>query len=678
MSLMEKEMYQFGPFSLDPSERVISRDGTPLSLTPKVFDTLVCLVRNRGRLLTKDELLKEIWPDTFVEEVNLAVNISTLRKAFGENPQDARYIATVPGHGYRFVAEVQQISAENAWRNEDHSQAGNGSSWQPVPRASGTNGGGPGEASTVLQNTSGMGPAGEPAHELERNSSKANGRGSFVMPPLAEEHRSLKRAIPILLAVLLLTLAVGDLRFAQNRKDFPRANASIAVLPFADLSPGKDQEYFSDGLAEEVINDLAKIPDVRVVARSSAFQFKGKNEDLRSVGRKLGVANILEGSVRRESDRLRIRVDLTRTDDGFQLWSETFDRKVDDIFEVQKEIALAVGSALQVKLLDLDRTAPSAKPHGTNSAAYQAYLQAQYFFGRGADKDNQDKALTFADQAIKLDAKYAPAWALRSSVLTSLVMEAFLDEREGLREAREAADKAIALDPDLAAGYVQRGWVQVFGDWDWQGAEVSLKRAAQLEPGSFAVLKYQSYLSQILGHLDEAIAMQRKAIALDPLRARSYSFLGYQLYCAGRYEDADAAIQKALQVNPQLSPAYSDLGLILLAQGRPQEALKQMDQESSEDWRFWGEALAYHSLGRPQDSDAALKTLIGIREKDWAFQIAQVYAYRGETDKSFEWLNRAYDQHDGGMTAIKLDSLLKGLRKDSRYSQLLKKMHFPT
>ena len=675
MSLKQKEMYQFGGFSLDPAERSIWRDGAPLPLTPKVFDTLVCLVRNRGRLLTKDELLKQIWPDSFVEEVNLAVNISTLRKTFGENPHDGRFIETVPGRGYRFVAEVQQISAENAWGDGDNSQAGNRSSWQPVSRASG---GGVREAGTLPQTASALVLGVEPAHELEPNSSKANGAGSLVMATThAQEWRGLKRAIPIVLALLAVTLAAEYIQFALNRKNDPRVNTSIAVLPFADLSPGKDQEYFSDGLTEEMINDLAKIPDVRVVARSSAFQFKGKNEDLRAVGRKLGVATILEGSVRREGDRLRIRVGLTRTDDGFQLWSETFDRKVDDIFEVQNEIALAVGSALQVKLLDLDRGTPSARSRGTNSEAYQAYLRAQYFFGRGADKDNQDKALTFADQAIQLDPKYAPAWALRSSVLTSLVMEAFLEEKEGLHQAREAADKAVTLDPDLAAGYVQRGWIQVFNDWNWQGAEVSLKRAAQLEPGSSAVLKYQSYLYQILGQMDEAIELQKKAIALDPLRARSYSFLGYQLYCAGRYEDAEAAAQKALQVNPQLSQAHSDLGLILLAKGQPQEAIKQMEQESSDDWKLWGEALAYHSLGRARDSDAALKKLISIREKDWAFQIAQVYAYRGETDKSFEWLSRAYDQHDGGMTAMKLDSLLKNLHHDPRYAELLRKMHLP-
>ena len=652
MSLIEKEIYEFGPFSLDPAERVLSRNGAALPLTPKVFDTLVCLVRNRGRLLAKDELLKEIWPDTFVEEVNLAVNISTLRKALGENPQDGLYIATVPGHGYRFVGEVLAKDLSN--------------DFHPVEGGH-----------TVGENSQ---DSRLPPHGLlEGGPQKLGVAGTLVATPVTKNMRRRWGLGGLAASVLLLT-ATGSYFWwsgASNGHATARRAPSIAVLPFVDLSRNKDQEYFSDGLAEELINDLAKIPDVRVVARSSSFQFKGRNEDLRSVGRQLAVTSILEGSVRREGDHLRIRVDLTRTSDGFQLWSDTYDRKIADIFAVQDEIALAVAGALQVKLLGLDRTAPSARSHATNSDAYQAYLQAQYFFGRGVDKDNHDKALAFADQAIKLDAKYAPAWALRSAVLTSLVMGAFLDEKDGLREAREAADKAIALDPDLAAGYVQRGWVQVFSDWDWHGAQVSLKRAAQLEPGSFAVLKYQSYLFQVLGQMNEAIEMQKKAIAIDPLRARSYTFLGYQLYCAGRYEDADAAVQKALELNPQLSAAHSDLGLILLGEGRPQEALKQMEQESSEDWRFWGEALAYHALGRPQDSDAALKKLIGIRQQDWAFQIAQVYAYRGQTDKSFEWLNRAYGQHDGGLTVMKLDSLLKGLRQDSRYAELLEKMRLP-
>ena len=642
MSLIEREMYRFGPFSLDPTERVILRDGEPLTVTPKVFDTLVCLVRNHGRLLRKDELLKEIWPDTFVEEVNLAVNISTLRKAFGEGPQEGRYIATVPGRGYRFVAEVKEMPYQQ--RETPNLKLAIRST--PVP-----------DADSYLE-------SGRPSHS---QTTRAN---EFTLA----ESRKWRPALPAAI-VLLLTVAVSSyLSFGRRRTSAPVLSVpSIAVLPFADLSPAKDQEYFSDGLADELINDLATVPGMHVVARSSAFQFKGRNEDLRSVGRKLGVANILEGSVRREGDRVRVRVALTNTTDAFELWSQTYDRKIDDMFAVQEDIALSVADALQVRLRDVPATARS-----TNSEAYQAYLKAQYFFGRSVDEGNEQRALAYVDQAIKLDARYAPGWALRSAVLTSLVTEAFLDEKTGLRDAREAAERAIALDSNLAAGYVQLGWVQTFNDWDWNGAEVSLKKAAQLEPGSSAVLRYRSYLYQVLGQLDRAVETQKEAIALDPLRARSYLFLSYQLYCAGRYQEADVALQEALEFNPQLPSAHSSRGEIFLAQGRPQEALTQMEEESSEDWKLWGQALAYHSLGRSQDSDASLKRLIAVRHKDWAFQIAQVYAFRGEIDRSFEWLDRAYRQHDGGMTVLKVDRLLTSLRQDARWADLLKKLRLPT
>src|SRR5215469_7863730 len=326
MSLIEKEMYEFGPYSLDPAERLILRGGERLSLTPKVFDTLVCLVRHGGRLLTKDELLKEIWPDTFVEEVNLAVNISTLRKTFGEGPQDARYIATVPGRGYRFVADVRKARSNGS---EQNSAMGKGSA---VAR------GEPG----LLEQGSG---------ELRDQKPDSVGRFVVVPSPAKKERPSNLTAVLVGIA-LLLTAAIGSyLLVEQRRKNASAVTApSIAVLPFADLSPGRDQEYLSDGLAAELINYLAKVPGVRVVARSSSFQFKGKNEDLRAVGKKLGVTNILEGSVQRQGDRVRIMAELIKVDDGFQLWSETYDPQIGDLFSVQDEIARAVTGALQVKL----------------------------------------------------------------------------------------------------------------------------------------------------------------------------------------------------------------------------------------------------------------------------------------------------------------------------------------
>jgi len=655
MSVIEKEMYQFGPFSLDPAERIVSRDGAPLSLTPKVFDTLVYLVRNRGRLLTKDELLKELWPDTVVEEANLAVNISTLRKMLGEGPQDGRYIMTVSGRGYRFVAAVQK--ATNEIGNEQSPITGNSFIASSGMDARTTN---DGFEELCLQ--------------------KSNDAGHSVVTPISTQKSGARNLTVSLAVALLLAAAIGSFFWPPQRKKNASATSapSVAVLPFADLSPAKDQEYFSDGLADELINDLAKVPGVRVVARSSAFQFKGKNEDVRSVGRKLGVANILEGSIRREGNRVRIMAELIKADDGFQLWSATYDREMEDVFNVQDEIARSATAALQVKLVGTGVGEAIPSERTPKSEAYRAYLQAQAFFGSGEDRGNQERALASADEAIKFDPDYAPAWALRSYVRSVMAAYNVTEMEGGYARARQDAKRAIALDPRLATGYLALGWIQMMHDWDWEQAGDSLSKAAQLEPGSVEVLRYRSSLFRTLGRLDEAIELYKEVIVLDPLRARSYSSLGGQLYYAGRYDEANAMLQKALELNPKKESDHFIRGQVLLAQGRPQQALTEIEQETSGILKLTGKALAYHSLGRPQDSDAALQQLIATSQQDSAFQIAEVYAFRGESDKTFAWLERAYRQRDGGLMFLKIDPLLKGLRQDPRYADLLTKMHLPT
>jgi len=444
MSLMETEFYEFGAFLLDPTERTLSCQGTPVSLTPKAFETLLCLVRSHGRTVTKDELLKQIWPGVFVEEVNLAVNISAIRKALGESPQECRFIATVPGRGYRFVAEVREISnhgkkSANSIAEIDHKHL------------------------EIASAADGLAGGIESNHKHESPSGNRQFLGSLVSgstPKLAA-------------AALLLLLAVPaglHLRRSQNRKvSASEAHPSIAVLPFADLSPAKDQGYFSDGLAEELITELAKVPGLKVAARSSAFQFEGRNEDVRTIGKKLGVTNILEGSVQRQGDRVRIRVDLTKADEGIELWSETYDRKVGEISSIQDEIAHAATSALQVRLLGT--TTNLAGPRGTNQEAYESYLEGQYFFGRGDSKENLDKALAYAAKAINVDPNYAPAWALRSRVLSFMADFSLTDMSEGYSQARQDAERAIVLDPNLAAGYLALGWIQMDHDWDWASGE---------------------------------------------------------------------------------------------------------------------------------------------------------------------------------------------------------------
>lgn len=637
MPLVDKEIYRFGRFLLDPVERILSCDGVAVSLTPKAFDTLVCLVRNQGRMVTKDELLRQIWPDTFVEEINLAVNISTIRKALGESAQECRFIATVPGHGYRFVAEVRNVPNRNGNVRLFHSTE---------------------DASMV---------AALADHEV----------GPEAVVAAAKRGR-LRFAILVVGALLIAAIVTSYFggRVRKTSASTP-GEASIAVLPFTDLSPQQDQQYFTDGLAEELINNLGHVTGLKVVARSSAFEFRGRNENLRSVGRKLGVSNILEGSVRKEGDRFRISVELTNADSGFQLWSQIYDRKISDIFAVQDEIASAVSGVLEITLLGRNGSAIPSAVLRTSPEAYQAYLQGRYFQGRSENKDDLEKAVTFANQAIQLDARYAPAWVLRSTTYNLMAGFGLIGNTEGMRKARQDAQHAIALDPNLASAYLALGDIQLSYDWDWSGAEASGKKAAELEPGSADVLRYQSLLDEVLGRLPEAVKAQKRALMLDPLLARSYTSLGAQLYELGKYEDAGIAFHKALELNPQKGHDHALQGEVFLAQGRPEQALAEIEEEPSKFWRHLTEALAYAALNRLGESDAALNAVIATDQNGAAFEIAEVYAYRGQTDKAFTWLDRAYRQRDGGLTYMKVDPLLKSLRHDPRYAELLREMHLP-
>ena len=511
-----------------------------------------------------------------------------------------------------------------------------------------------------------MQTVGSPATTVERpRTSPMNGR------------RASTRSLTIVgLMALILATAIGAYVYRHRVKTgAPSADSSsIAVLPFVDLSPNKDEEYFSDGLTEELINDIAKVPGVKVVARSSAFQFKGKNEDLRAVGQKLGVANVLEGSVRREGNRLRIRAELIKTEDGFQLWSETYDRKISDIFAIQEEIGRAATAALKGKLLQSPESDLLGNQPATSPEAYEAYLQSKFFSGRGQGKEDLEKALAFSNQAIALDPKYAPSWAQRSSILSTFGAVALMDNTEAYRRARHDAEQAIALNPNLAAGHSALAVVQMGADLDWEGAEMSLAKAAELKPGSIDVLNYRALLLRIQGNLDGGIELAKQAVALDPLRARSHLPLGDMLLDAGRCDDADVEARRALDLNPQSSYAHTLRSKILLTEGHADQALAEIELEPTDWSRLDGEAVVYHALGRHEESEKALQQLIATHSSDAAYQIGEVYAYRGEPDKAFEWLNRAYDQRDAGLRDLKVNPLLNSLRKDPRYIELLKKM----
>jgi len=624
----------FQSFRLDQADQCLWRGQERMSIPPKAFDVLRYLVENPVRLVTQDELLKKLWPETYVNPEAIRKYILDIRKILGDRPDKPEFIETVTKRGYRFIAPVTDDSATP--------ESDNATQAEPTPQTA-------------------------PSKLTEwRQRFRSHYFQMIVIIPI--------------LAVVAVAATAGHFWFTAKKATFPPLTAnSIAVLPFADVSPGKDQEYFSDGLSEQLIHELAKVSGLKVVGRSSAFEFKGKNEDLRNVGRKLGVAHVLEGSVRREGNHVRITAQLVKAEDGFQLWSQTYDREINDVFAVQDEIARAATVALQPKLLGSGQTIASTVPlHSVNPEAYQAYLQANYFWGRGTGEGDVAKALAYADQAIRLDENYAPAWALRASVLNMMAESGLTDVTDGFRKARDDAERSIALDATSASAYLALARTQIYHDWDWDTANTCLAKAAALEPGNAEVFRARSYLARALGNLDEAVKLYEPAVALDPLRANSHLGLGYLLYMAGRFKEGKTSLEKALDLNPQAAFAHANLSKILLAEGKPQQALAEIEKETNDWEKLMDQAMIYHALGREQDSNAVLAALIAKHRNDSAYQIAEVYAFRSESDKSFEWLERAYEQRDAGVPDIKVDPVFSSLRRDPRFTELLKKLRLPT
>ncbi|MDQ2899918.1 MAG: protein kinase, partial [Acidobacteriota bacterium] len=410
------------------------------------------------------------------------------------------------------------------------------------------------------------------------------------------------------LSIVGAAVIAGVFWLGRGAKHFSaREQPSIAVLPFADMSPEKNQEYFSDGLAEELLNGLATTPGLHVAGRTSSFQFKGKTADFSDIGKKLHVGAILEGSVRKQGNRARISVQLIKAADGFHLWSETYDRELTDIFAVQEEIARAVTSALKVTLLAEKPAASQAK--STNAEAYNAYLQGRYFLAR-RNKDNLEKAVGYFGQAIQLDPGYAPAWAGLGESRSSQAMADWVPNNEGFRKAREAVARALVLGPDLGEAHATLGRIKMYHDLDWAGADASYQRALALEPGNAKIIGTAGALAKVLGRVDEAIALNRRALRIDPLSSSVYQNAAVAFYYAGRYEDATSALDKSIELAPEREIAHCVLAQIYLAQSRPREALAEAMKEKHSGFRLCALALTYRALNRKKESDASLLELI--------------------------------------------------------------------
>ena len=471
------------------------------------------------------------------------------------------------------------------------------------------------------------------------------------------------------LTTMLAVLALVALGYWVLQRVSPTAK-SIAVLPFVDMSERQDQEYFADGMAEEVIDRLAKIPGIKIIGRTSSFQFKGKNEDLRKIGGALGAEYLVEGTVRKAGNRIRVTAQLVGAQNGSHLWSETYNEADDDVLNVQDRIAIGLVRALQVTVGADDLRAPAMLG---NTEAYDLYLRGRYALDRW-DRAGFESAAGFFQQALELDPQAVRAAEWLALAQSNLAVWGFVPPREGFERARLSAQRALLLNPRSGRAHSVLASTHAVFDWDWDGAERESQLALALEPGNAFVIGNVGFARSAFAQPQSSARLVSEAIALDPLFATWHEELGQMLYRAGRLADAEAELHKALALSSKYAEGYYYLGQILLAKGEFDAALDVMQKEVPENGRDAGLAIAYHALRRKSESDAALARLVKDRAEDAAYQVAQVYAYRAELDDAFTWLDRAYRQRDVELFWIKGDPLLKNLESDPRYAVLLQKM----
>ncbi len=505
--------------------------------------------------------------------------------------------------------------------------------------------------------------------------------------------RTLNFAIIALLAVALVYF-VWESRFQEGSEPFSQEPAAqtdnpdneqspenpstedntpdsntIAVLPFTNMSSDPEQEYFSDGITEEILNLLVKIPELKVTSRTSVFSFKGQNVDIPTVAEKLGVAHILEGSVRKAGDRVRITTQLIEAGNDVHLWSETYERELVDIFAIQDEIAREVVKALQIQLLG---EAPLAA--STNVEAYNLYLRGKHFAATATNSEGLESAVTAFREAIALDANFAPPWADLSDVLILQGRYGFTDMQEAMEASRRAAMRALELDDTLAEAWVALANIQFDYDWDWSRAEATTRTALKYGPQNALVLRSATWVLLTLGEAERALELAQLAVDLDPLDYSGLGNLGTTYWALGQPKEEERIYRHILELYPEAINVSSWLAAALAVQGRPEEGLQYLDFDSENRWQKSMSAIVLHSLGRHEEERQMQQYMIDEKSHMWAFTIAMTYAWAGDPDKAFEWLDIAYKQKDPFMSQLIFNPWLANLHDDPRWEKILDKM----
>jgi TolB-like protein len=509
-------------------------------------------------------------------------------------------------------------------------------------------------------------------------------RANDIAPNEYVPRWSTRKFAALVVSVAILAAGVPLVHVLRKRPAFlsrvsaasALAEKSIAVLPLLNESGDPGDEYFSDGLSEELIAALAQVKGLKVIGRSSSFRFKDKKTDVKTIGEQLGVSTLLEGTVRKQGGQVRIVAELINTADGTELWSRTFDRELKDIFAVQAEIAEAVATSLELTLLGTEDT--SAKKSSTKSMeAHNAYLQGHFYFERRNLEDYR-KAVGFFDQAIRFDSDYALAYAERSEAWAWIGDLSSEKKKEAWKAAGSDAEKAVAVDPNLAEAHAALGWVRFFIEWKFAEGLAELRRAQQLSPWNPTASDLLARVVVYLGQFEEAEKLARQSIELDPLAYQARISLARVLFTERKLDETEAAARKAAELQPSAAGNHRFQVFVAIQRGDGEAALREAGLEPNERYRRFEFALALYTRGDRSAADATLAELIARDRNVMAYQVAEVYAWRGENDKAFEWLEVSLDTHDTGTVSLLLDPLLRGLQHDPRYNSLLAKIGLPT
>lgn len=640
MDQQESHSYDFGRFRLKAAERVLLRSGEPVPLTPKVFDILITLVEQRGQVVGKDDLMRRVWPTTFVEEGNLTQNISLLRKALGESTTGVQFIETVPRRGYRFVAEINeswgdgetQLFPANGQLTDSHS--GNG---HPVPQLESSNG----------HNASSTAVVNNPNTKLS----------------------GARRRTPafLLVATVVIVAIVGTVYFTGWGK---ASNASpiqsIAVLPFIDESSDPDAEYINDKIAESLINSLSKLPQLRVVPRSVVAGYKGKEIDPRKVGQELNVRAVVTGRIRRHGDIISIQADLIDLESVAQLWGQHYDHKLSDVLLVQDDISRDIFENLRLKLNVEEKK---------QLEAYGLYLKGRNSWNKRTG-DELLRAIEFFNQAIAIDANYGAAYAGLADCYNMLVVYGRLKPNEGFPKAKEAATKALEIDENSAEAHTSMAFINFRWEWARTQTEREFQTAIKLKPNYAPAHQwYSSYLVAV-ERFDEAIAEAKRTEELEPLSFVASSHLGWIYYLSGQNDNAIKQCKKILEMDPSSFPARRYLGLAYEGKGMYNEAI----QEFQTGVKLSGSPLmlallghAYAVAGKRTEAQQVLVDLQKVQNQRYVspYTVAAIHTGLNDEEQAFKWLEKAMEERDIWLMNLKVDPVFAKLRKHSQFSDIL-------